>query len=96
MLIRNLKIIYQFYRRLFLPTLIFSVLLGILGMEELSLLKGIALTGIFILPFFHFIIYEILYAKEYFFYYNLGYSKLQLWILTSLISISTGMLLIFL
>ena len=96
MIIRNIKIIYYFYRRLFIPTLIFSALFGVLGIDELPLIKGMALAGIFIFPFFHFIIYEILYSKEYFLYYNLGYGKLQLWLLTSVISISTGMLLIFL
>lgn len=60
MVLRSLKAIHHFYRKLVVPSLMLSVLLGLSGMNVLPLSKGIGLSGLFIIPFCHFMIYEIL------------------------------------
>jgi hypothetical protein len=81
---RILKAIWIFYRKLILPTLILAGLLGFIGFGitgEFSF-KTIGISYFIIGLLFHYFIYEIRNFNEYYFYYNVGLSRLNLWIIT--------------
>jgi len=91
---RILTGILIFYKKLVVPTLILSTLLGIMGSSissEFSL-RGIGLAYILLSPLFHYFIYEIRNPNEYYFYYNLGLSKYMLWGATLLLSTLIGLI----
>jgi len=95
---RTLKAILIFYQKLITPTLILSGLLGIIGLGitgEFSL-KAIGISYIFLGLLFHYFIYEVRNSNEYYFYYNLGLSRLSLWIITFVLSLIIGLTLIIL
>jgi|JI10StandDraft_1071094.scaffolds.fasta_scaffold71768_3 hypothetical protein len=85
-----LKAIYYFHLKLFIPSLILGIIAGSLGWMEhdhFSIQKmafGYWITSLL----FHLFIYEVDRKKEYIFYYNLGLSKLVLWISTFVIGLS--------
>lgn len=81
-----------FYQKLIAPSLALSILLSFFMMEHISLCKGIGISFIFLTPTFHYFIYEIRNSNEYYFYYNLGLSKILLWASTIVISIIVGLL----
>jgi len=64
-----------------LPAVIISLLLGFFGssVNEGAFSTNAGLAYLFILPLFQFFVYELRYANEYYFYYNLGISKIVLW-----------------
>jgi hypothetical protein len=96
---RIINAIWLFYKKLIISSLSFSIIIALLGgflLETGLLLKGIGLAYIFIAPLFHFFIYELRNENEYYFYYNLGLSKIVLWISTVLISLSIGLILMLL
>jgi hypothetical protein len=88
--------LWIFYRKLLAPALVMSILAGLLGLavSDSVSLRPIGIAFVFFAPFFHFAIYEIRNPNEYYFYYNLGLSKLVLWISTVLISFGIGLILI--
>lgn len=85
-----------FYQKLVIPTLVVSILLSFIMMDHINLYTGIGISIIFLTPVFHYFIYEIRYPNEYYFYYNLGLSKISLWVGTVVISFVSGMLFIML
>jgi hypothetical protein len=93
---RILKGIWFFYKKLIIPTLIVSFTIGLIGtsIEGSHSLKGVGLGYIFLAPLFHYFIYEIRNENEYYFYYNLGLSRITLWVLTIIISWFIGILFI--
>lgn len=74
--------IFIFQKKFLLPAIIISVLLGFIGhsINGKPIGTNAGLAYLFILPLFQFFIYELRYAHEYYFYYNLGISKIALWI----------------
>jgi len=54
-------------------------------------LVPLGLGYIFSAPLFHLFNYEVRNTNEYYFYYNLGLSKILLWISTILISLTIGL-----
>ncbi len=93
---RIIKAILIFYQKLILPTLVLSGLLGLIGFAiagEFSL-KTIGISYIFLGLLFHYFIYEIRNSNEYYFYYNLGLSRLSLWIITFVLSLVIGLIFI--
>ncbi len=85
-----------FYRKLIIPSLLLSAALGFLG-SRLTVdftLKSIGISYILSGPLFHYFIYEVRNTKEYYFYYNLGLSRLSLWIVTFAFSILIGLVFI--
>ena len=83
-----ITVLWIFYKKLILPSLAVSILLAIIFIGSVKITSGIGIAYIFITPFFHFLLYDLARPNEYYFYYNLGISKLVLWvssIITSLI-----------
>ena len=93
-----LKAILIFYQKLIIPTLLISGLLGVFGMGIIGnfSLKAVGFSYIFIGLFFHYFIYEVRNNNEYYFYYNIGLSKLSLWIATFVLNLLIGLIFIIL
>ncbi|WKN44746.1 hypothetical protein [Tunicatimonas pelagia] len=81
-LVKKAYYIFIFQKKILLPAIIISVLLGFIGhsMNGKPISTNTGLAYLFILPLFQFFVYELRYAHEYYFYYNLGISKLALWV----------------
>lgn len=84
-MISEIKILWIFYRKLIIPGFSFSLLSSIpFGFNYDHFTTGF----LFIFPLLHYLIYEVRLKNEYFFYANFGFSKRQLWILTSIFAVS--------
>lgn len=93
---RILSGIFHFYRKLVIPSLTLSLLLG-LSVSTASgsfSLRGVGSAYIFFPLVFHYFIYEVRNKEEYYFYHNLGLSKIVLWSATFVISLLIGLILI--
>lgn len=92
------KAILIFYQKLIIPTLILSGLLGFagLGINGAFSLASVGVSYIFTGPLFHFFIYEIRNYNEYYFYYNLGLSRISLWVITIILNFVIGFIFILL
>lgn len=93
---RILKGLWFFYQKLIIPSLVLSILLSLLIMKLPDFFIGIGISFIFFTPTIHFFIYEVNNPNEYYFYYNLGLSRLNLWLITIVISIISGVILMLL
>lgn len=95
---RILASILLFYRKLIIPSAVFSILIGMAGTTVTGSfsLKYTGLAYLFICPMVHYFVYELIYAKEYYFYYNLGLNKGSLWASTLVISGIISLILILL
>ena len=87
-MIKNLlsqgRTLWFFQKRIAPPALFISALLGLL------LFKSFWATGLIFLamgPFWHYFIYEVQYKQEYYFYFNLGFTRLSLWVSTLILSV---------
>lgn len=89
---RKIKGVLVFYGKLLVPSIAISMAIGFLGF----LITGkfsfttVGLGYIFIALLFHYFIYEIRNQDEYYFYRNIGISRLALWISTFAISVFIG------
>lgn len=92
---RILSAIWMFYRKLIIPAIVMSVLMGLFGLMASDSVSTRSIGAAYMLfaPFFHFAIYEIRNPNEYYFYFNLGLSKMVLWISTIAISFCIGLIL---
>jgi len=81
-----------------IPILVISGVLGLFSFvePEFSYKNIFGTTYIFLTPVMQYYIYELRNKNEYYFYFNLGLSKMLLWISTSLMSLIIGMLIIIL
>ncbi len=90
------RIIYAlvFYKKLVVPIAVLSILLGVIVGASTGQFtaKSIKLMYIVFTPFVLFFVYEVRSPNEYYFYYNLGLSKRQLWGSAMLISVIVGYL----
>ncbi len=70
-----------FYGKIIVPSLFLSLVLGLTGnfLFGSSLLKGASIAYLFGSLLIHYLIYELGRSNEYYFYYNMGLSKLVLW-----------------
>lgn len=75
--------------------MVMSVFMGLFGLIDSDSVSTRSIGAAYMLfaPFFHFAIYEIRNPNEYYFYYNLGLSKMALWIFTILFSSCIGLIL---
>ena len=92
-----MRIVYGlwfFYQKLIIPSLVVSIALSYLMAGTSHLLIGIGIVYIFFTPTFHYLTYELNNSNEYYFYYNMGLSKLSLWMSTLVISTLIGLLFI--
>lgn len=78
------------------PTLIFSALVGLVGfpMSGRYSLAGVGIGYMLFSPFFHYFIYDIRNSNEYYFYHNMGLSRLALWVVSVTISLAVGLILV--
>ncbi len=96
-----------FYRKIIIPALIVSIIMGFFGNFLENALSSITTESpslfsintaacafiIFSLTF-HYFIYEVINSKEYYFYFNLGLNKQVLWASTFLLSLIVAILFI--
>jgi len=94
--IRIVKVFWVFYKKLIIPSIILSFLLGLRGLieSETNSLASVGIAYMLITPIFHYLTYEIRNKNEYYFYFNQGLSKDVLWGLTFLFSFLIGLILI--
>ena len=90
------KAIFLFYRKLIIPSLVFSLFIGFIGLktEGLNFLNTVGISFIFSGLLFHYFIYEVWNNKEYYFYFNLGLSRYILWLITFIFHLSIGLTII--
>lgn len=80
---QQLSVLSAFYKRIIVPALFMAA-----GIASLALSIGLSFRSTFVktfilaLPLLHFGIYDLAYKREYAFYYNLGYTRAQLWRIT--------------
>lgn len=85
----NLKILWIFYRKLFIPGVIFSILVSIpAGID----FKNFSFGLLFIFPLMHYFIYELRLKNEYLFYANFGFSRISLWMITVAFGITLNLI----
>ena len=92
---RIVKGVWLFYRKLILTAIItsiaFAFLVALLTGSNFSL-SFVGIAYIFFTPLYHYFIYEVRNVNEYYFYHNIGLSRLSLWISTLAISIVIGLI----
>lgn len=90
---RTLRAILIFYKKLVIPNLILSGLSGFIGLGIAGdfFLKTIGVSYIILGLLFHYFIYEVRDSNEYYFYYNMGLSRLSLWIITLVLNLIIGL-----
>lgn len=86
-------LILNFYKKLIIPTLGSSLAITFFSLVyEYSFTEIFGLSYIFMAVLFHFFTYEVTYPNEYYFYYNLGLSKIILYATTFIISFIIGII----
>jgi hypothetical protein len=95
---RILKAILIFYQKLFVPVLVLSGLVGLIGfgISGVFSLRTVGLSYFLFGLLFHYYIYEVRNFNEYYFYYNLGLSRLSLWLVTLFLNLVIGLIFILL
>ena len=93
---RELTGVWFFYQKLMIPSIAISLFLSFFQMPFTDLNVGIGISYMFVTPVFHYFTYEIKNPNEYYFYFNLGLSKIFLWSCTLLISGFLGFIVIIL
>lgn len=87
---RIIKGLWFFYKRLIIPSLALSILLGFFGTSLVSMTTGIGISYLILTPIVHYFIYDVNNTNEYYFYHNLGLSKVFLWVNTVVTSLMVG------
>jgi len=88
--------IWLFYKKLIVPSIVMAIFIGstsLITSDSVSI-HVIGFSYLIFALFFHFVVYEIRNPNEYYFYYNLGLSKLILWISTLILSFCIAFILI--
>jgi len=89
---RIVRSVFLFYRKLIIPSLVLSILIGMMKVINSDIKSSIGFAYIFIPLLFHYYIYEKRNKNEYYFYYNVGLSKIALWVSTFVISLFIGLI----
>jgi hypothetical protein len=81
--------IWLFYKKLIIPALSISVMIGFLGLMISNSISfnWVGISYIILIPLFQYFIYEVRNPNEYYFYYNMGLNKFILWVSTMVISL---------
>lgn len=93
---RLVRAIWVFYQKIIVPTLILSLLFGLIGLGiigEFSL-ETVGISYIILGSLFHYFVYEMISHQEYYFYYNMGLSRRMLWMTTFIFNSIIGTTLI--
>lgn len=93
---RLLKTALHFYRRLFIPSLLVSLAFGAFSIPLTGDFANgsAAFAYLFFSPVFHYLVYDVYYEDEYYFYYNLGLSKQILWGFTVFMGIIINLIIV--
>ncbi|MEM9675678.1 MAG: hypothetical protein ACFB15_01005 [Cyclobacteriaceae bacterium] len=80
-MVSKLRYIFVFQRKFLLPAIIISLFLGVVGhsINGKPIVTNAGFAYLFVLPLFQYLVYELRYPNEYYFYHNLGISKVMLW-----------------
>jgi hypothetical protein len=87
---RKFKGVYFFYQKVLIPSIAFSLLLSLFSLPFTKFNVGLGSSYIIVAPVIHYFTYDIRNPDEYYFYFNLGLSKIVLWSCTLLISSVLG------
>ncbi len=85
--------LWIFYKKLILPSLVVSILLAIIFFNPIKIFTGIGIAYIFLTPAFHYLLYDLTNANQYYFYHNMGISKIILWVTSISTSFIIGIIL---
>lgn len=87
-----LKAVVIFYQKLIVPTLLFSIIINLFGAFVVGpfSFKTLGISYVLLGLLFQFLIYEIGYSEEYYFYFNLGLNKYILWLSNLVIGLIIG------
>jgi len=81
-----------FYSKILIPTVCISIGVSLMvGFSFKSMLLSYSLFSIML----HYIMYELVYPTEYYFFYNLGFTKAILWSITLAINAVLAVFLLF-
>ena len=86
--------LWIFYKKLILPSLAVSILLAIFFFGPVKITSGTGIAYIFLTPVFHYLFYDLTNSNQYYFYHNLGISKLLLWMSSIIVSLIIGLILV--
>ncbi|MEI6139703.1 MAG: hypothetical protein WCP85_10600 [Mariniphaga sp.] len=92
--------IWMFYKKLIIPSLSMSALTGFLVFLNSNSVpltwRWSWISFILFTPLFQYFIYEVRNPNEYYFYYNMGISKLALFISSWILSVFIGLIMLML
>lgn len=96
--VKKVKIFLIFYKKLVVPSFLLSILIGLMGLIDSGSysLTSVGISYILITPIFQYLSYELRNKNEYYFYFNLGLSRISLWTLTCIVSFLIGLVFILL
>lgn len=96
-LVTLLKILWLFQRNIFIASIAISIALGSIAMMLWDMNPIIVALRAYILvaPLFHYFTYEVKNRNDYYFYYNLGFSRIALWASTIIIGILSFLISLF-
>ena len=85
----KIKAIILFHKKLAVPSLAFSLLIGLYSifMNDQVNIAAFGMPYLLLPSLMQYFIYEIKNKDEYFFYHNIGLSKIYLWVSTLIISL---------
>lgn len=99
-IVLHVKAVWWFYKKILVPALVLSPVVGFIAVatgqatfDQINLSSVIGYAYIFLSVLLLYLIYEVRNPNEYYFYYNLGLSKILLWAVSLIISIPIGLLL---
>lgn len=80
MLVKNILL---FQKKILPSSYAIAIVLGFI----FGSIKFVGIAFMFILPLVHLLVYELQSKNEYFYYYNLGITKLNLWLSTVILGL---------
>lgn len=92
-LAKYFKIFWLFYPKLIFPSAAVAALLAYTQGDKRFVLGLAGMSFLIATPLLHYFIYELSNPNVYYFYYNMGWTRLSLWIVTISISTLVGFIL---
>jgi hypothetical protein len=93
---RVIKGLWLFYQKLIIPSLAISLVLSLFAAGFAPIYVAMGFGYAVLTPFIHLYTYEVNSPNEYYFYHNLGLSKITLWAHTLGISLLLCLILVLL
>ena len=86
-----IKAFWIFYYRILIPSAFASGVVAMLLGSFSRYSYSFGISYLFTSALFHYVIYELMNSHEYYAYYNIGLSKITLWLLSLVVSASIGL-----